>query len=367
MLKNNKKITMINLNNGIISTDNKNTDNKNDNNVDNKNADNKNDNNVDNKNADNKNDNNVAIAEPSSASYPVFTSFESSSTKEEERGYSEGKGKGKGELTTKDSIDEIVRDESKNFFEVNIPDVLKGDDEILSSISDTDNNWIKVKGWYNELNFYSKVFQFFVEGIKERESLYGWLIIVISSITSFITMFTLDSFNLTQEETVHYTWGKNLFISVLSTITTLIAAWVKKKSFIKRIQVIDKRIARLEKFLGVLDYQFRLVPVNKRQNYLNFITKHKEEHNLLAIYSNLISPSEFTYTVYIITKYNAPLISGTWPWYDTATKKPKPNFALNIIKNYDTQYSCSAWCQKICCYSNNNYLECNPLININKK
>ena len=219
-----------------------------------------------------------------------------------------------------------------DLFTVQVPDVLSGDETATPSTDDTnDGDWYKVKGWYNELSFYSKVFQFFVEDIKETESKYGWWIILISSVTSFTTLFTLDPFNLSEQDTVYYNWIKNLVISVLTIVTTLIAAWVKKKGYVKRIQAIDKRISRMEKFTGLLDYQFRLVPRENRQNYLEFITKMRNEHDELSIYSNLISPSEFTRTMYTITKYNAPLVNGSWPWFNTTTQQPRPGFAKNII------------------------------------
>ena len=151
----------------------------------------------------------------------------------------------------------------------------------------------------------------------------------------------------------------------MSVCTTLIASWVKKKGYVKRIQAIDKRIGRLEKFIGILDYQFRLVPREKRQNYLEFITKMRDEHNELSIYSNLISPSEFTRTIYIITRFNAPLINGSWPWYNTTTKKPRPGFARNIIKAYESQYSYKAWCAIALCCSDDS-LKNNPLLFIDK-
>tara|TARA_B100001059_G_scaffold227060_1_gene256336 strand:- start:895 stop:1722 length:828 start_codon:yes stop_codon:yes gene_type:complete len=274
-------------------------------------------------------------------------------------------------MSTKDSKSQeeevLVNDEQEkdDFFEVQVPDILLGDETASKQDEGTNTNWYKVKGWYNELAFYSKVFQFFVEEIKETESKYGWWIIVISTVTSFVTMFTVDPFKLTEQDTVYYNWVKNLIISVMSVCTTLIAAWVKKKGYVKRIQAIDKRIGRLEKFIGILDYQFRLVPREKRQNYLEFITKMRDEHNELSIYSNLISPSEFTRTIYIITRFNAPLISGSWPWYNTTTKKPRPGFARNIIKAYESHYSYKAWCTSALCCTDDS-IKNNPLLFVDK-
>jgi hypothetical protein len=256
--------------------------------------------------------------------------------------------------------DEIDRD----FFNVQVPDIIVGNNDTsqLQEDDGDDGDWYKVKGWYNELSFYSKVFQFFVEDIKESESKYGWWIILISSFTSFTTLFTLDPFNLTEENIVYYTWIKNLVISIMTIFTTLIATWVKKKGYVKRIQAIDKRIARLEKFIGFLDYQFRLVPRANRQNYLEFITKMRDEHNELSIYSNLISPSEFTRTMYIITKYNAPLVRGAWPWYNTTTQRPRPGFARNIIRTYEKQYSYKTWLYNLLCCCRESSISNNPLL-----
>jgi len=222
---------------------------------------------------------------------------------------------------------DFIHEELEDFFEVEIPDILE------NKIEDEDD-WFKIKGWYNELNFYSKVFQFFGEIIKETESMYGWWIILISSFGSFMTLFTIEPLEFTEEQHTFYGWGQSILLSLLSISTTLIASWVKKKAYVKRIQDIDKRINRLEKFLGKLDYQCRLVPITRRVDYFKFITTMRAEYNELSIYTNLISPSEFTYTVYIITRYNTPIIRGTWPWYDTITKQPRREFARHIIDTY---------------------------------
>ena len=260
----------------------------------------------------------------------------------------------------------------EDFFKVQVPDVLRNsralkDADLVSvpnaaQTNSDDNTWRKVRGWYGELNFYSKIFQFFVQDMKDTESQYGWWIIVISSITSFITLFSLEPFGLSITNDSYYSWAKNLVISLLTVFTTLIASWVKKMGYVKRIQDIDKRIARLEKFLGILDFQFRLVPIESREDYLAFVTKHQEEHNELAVYSNLISPAEFSYTVYTITRFNTPIIRGTWPWYDATTMKPRKDFAYDIINTYESQYSWRAWLQTCLCCSWDHIDEYNPLL-----
>lgn len=253
-------------------------------------------------------------------------------------------------------------DDTSDFFEVKIPDVLGSGED--SESEDPDDDWMKIKGWYNELKFYSKIFQFFGETIKEKESMYGWWIIIISSFSSFATLFNVEPFQFSEKQVLRYEWAMSIFLSFLSISTTLIASWVKKKAYVTRIQAIDKRISRLEKFLGRLDYQFRLVPRNKREDYFKFITDMRDEYNDLSIYSHLISPSEFSFTVYTITRYNAPTVRGSWPWYDTETGRARRDYARHIIDTYDSQYSWASWCKSLCCRQKVSDMS-NPLLNEN--
>jgi len=204
---------------------------------------------------------------------------------------------------------------------------------------DDDNQWVKIQGWSNELLFYSKVFQYFGEIIKDKEGMLGWWIIMISSFSSFITLFSLDPFSLTEINNIYYNWAKSVILAIFSLTTTLIAAWIKKKGYINRIQIIDKRINRLERFLGKLDYQSRLVPYDKKIDYFEFIKEVHDEYTELSIYTDILRPAEFTYTVYLITRFNSPMVVNTWPWYDTKKKTPRRKFSQNFINIYEKQYS----------------------------
>jgi len=272
---------------------------------------------------------------------------------------------------TDDNTDDNITDDNTSrydFFKVDIPDVLNTEslsenDKYINfkSINKRydDEDWMKIEGWYNELNFYSKVFQYFGEVIKDKEGMFGWWIILISSFSSFITLVSLEPFSLSEEHNAQYNWWKSVLLAFLSLGTTLIAAWVKKKGYMIRIQIIDKRINRLEKFLGKIDYQLRLVPYNKRDDYFNFIAEMRDEYTELSIYTNILRPAEFTYTVYLITRFNSPMVRNTWPWYDTKTKEPRRAFAQNIINTYKRQYSIISRL----CPCEPNIDEYNPLLN----
>jgi hypothetical protein len=265
-----------------------------------------------------------------------------------------------------------IKEPSDPIFNVDVPSYLinstdiksdkniKNNTEIETFVQQNQDDWDKMEGWYNELNFYSKVFQYFGEIIKDKESMFGWWIILISSLSSFITLFSLEPFTLSEQHSTLYNWVKSITISILSMLTTLIASWVKKKAYITRIQIIDKRINRLEKFLGKLDYQIRLVPDDMRVPYHEFITEMRDEYTELSIYTDILRPAEFTYTVYLITRFNSPMIRNTWPWYDTVTREPRREFARNIINTYELQYG--FWADFWCCFEPK-IDQYNPLLN----
>ena len=236
------------------------------------------------------------------------------------------------------------------------------DSIVIDLAYDSQEQWDKIHSWFNELTFYSKVFQFFGEELKEQESSLGWLIIIISSFTSFITLFRLDPFELSDDGNASYDWSKSILLTSLSITTTLIAAWMKKEGYVRRIKEIDKRIGCLESFLGRLDYQIHLVPIQRRENYFKFITERRDEYTDLSIYTNLISPSELMHTVYNITRYNAPMVQGIWPWYDPKTKQTRPAFSQHIIDTYDEMFSYRARICSFCGCEPSNRRAKNPLL-----
>ena len=222
-----------------------------------------------------------------------------------------------------------------------------------------------MRGWHGTLQYISVVFQFFVQDLKDTESLLGWWIIIISSATSFITLLTAQPFGLEDSHDTYYGWGKNLLISVLTVVTTLIASWVKKKAYVQRIQDIDKRINKLEKFLSRLDYQTRLALPSERSTeaqYADFIMANKDEYTELSIHSNIISPREFTYTVYMITRFHTPMVTNVWPWYDVTTGRPRKNFARSLIRTYESQYNWKAWLSQFLCCGWDHLDATNPLL-----
>ena len=174
-----------------------------------------------------------------------------------------------------------------------------------------------------------------------------------------------DSFDLEQLGTNdnfnnNYNWTKSVTLSGLSMTTTLLAAWAKKKGFVKRIKDIDKRVFSIEALGGRISSVLDL-PAEDRPQYITFYRDHITEVQDLLCYNQLISPTELNFVLYIITKNYPTLVKDVYPWYiqDPETKiyTPDYSFGKNIIASYEKQlfnsiiyriFSCF-FCQSKCC------------------
>lgn len=238
------------------------------------------------------------------------------------------------------------------------------------NIKKWNNNLVHIKNdWYFKLLGISILLQFHANYLKDQESSLGWSIIVITSITSFITLLEFSSIGISVENNKYYIWGRSLLISALSVITTLLASWVKKKQFIKRIKEIDKRVYEIEKLRGQIASYIDL-PLEDRPLYTNFYNDHIENVLNLQNYSSLMTPTEINFSYYNITKNYPTLIKNVPPWYNISVDLdergtcivrylgPNIKFGNDIIKSYESHnfngniisrlFNCY-YCKSSCC------------------
>ena len=123
--------------------------------------------------------------------------------------------------------------------------------------------------WIHNLEYVLVILQTLNDSLKEKESIVGWWIILITSFNSFLTLFDLEKLGTNSHFNLNYTWAKSVALSVLSITTTLLASWTKKKGFIKRIKEIDKRTFTIEALLCKIWAEIKL-PVNDRLEYVKF-------------------------------------------------------------------------------------------------
>lgn len=191
--------------------------------------------------------------------------------------------------------------------------------------------------WLQQLQFVLVLLQYLNDNLKEKEATIGWWIILITSFNSFLTLFDLEKLGTTNSFNINYEWTKSVLLSVLSIITTLLASWVKKKGFVKRIKDLDKRIFSIEALYGKVSSDLDL-PIDDRPQYIMFYKKYITEVQDLLCYNQLISPTEMNFVMYNLTKNYPTLIQDIYPWYtknENGVYHPNYKFGKNIIKSYE--------------------------------
>ena len=215
--------------------------------------------------------------------------------------------------------------------------------------------------WKNLIEYQFTVNWFFVYELKKTEGWWTWLIIVISTLTSTLSLVRSDNF-----------WLTNIIggtISVFSVCTTLIAAWTKKQNYIERIKNLDRYIQKLAKLNVEMEYILTKESWN-RTPYDKFMEVYEPQIVQMLSSSPPMAPEEFKTAVWQLTRFYPELVKDTYPWYD---KDSKGNYVMtdwgkDVLKSYEAVYysslyrrifSCYYCCCKCCepiCKGHDNYI-----------
>jgi len=210
------------------------------------------------------------------------------------------------------------------------------------------NGWSsrKKKGileWKNLIEFQFTVNWFFVYDLKKKEGWWSWLIIVISTITSTLS--------LVRPTDMYTKYLAEWFLSFFSIITTLVAAWLKKQNYVDRIKNIDRYIQKLSKLNVEIEYALTKPPW-ERKPYEKFIEIYETEIVQLLASPPPMAPEEFKTAVWQLTRFYPELVKDTYPWYSKTEEGVyvMTEWGENILKTYDAVYYSSP-CRKIfSCY-----------------
>ena len=216
------------------------------------------------------------------------------------------------------------------------------------------------ESWIEPLKYVLVTLQYLNDCLKDKEATVGWWLILITSFTSFLTLFTPKELGTNAEFNKHYDWSKSNLLSVLSFTATLLASWAKKKGFVKRIKDLDKRIYAIETKKSVVSSVLTL-PVEDRPQYIYFYKEHIAEVQDLLCYNQLVSPTEMNEVLYNLTKNYPTLIKNIQPWYKKVGKdryEPVLEYGYNIIKSFEKRKLNGLWyrltslfyCKSRCCY-----------------
>ena len=149
----------------------------------------------------------------------------------------------------KDNVKEIVEDKDKDNNILNDhKDIMSNGDKAMRKkilrVKYCDDNddvkeWTEKKdklvlNWKQNLEYQSLVNTIILSELKEKESYLTWIIIVISTLSS--------SLSIIQFGDNEYQWLEiylHVALSISTIITTLIAAWLKKNNYVERINNTD--------------------------------------------------------------------------------------------------------------------------------
>ena len=190
-------------------------------------------------------------------------------------------------------------------------------------ISDNDNNeWTDLKRYRFQkclwkLKYNRIVSIFYLDNLRYKESRWSWMIIVISTLTSGLTVAN----NVQGEPFDNYNTYINALLTVSSMSTSLIAAWIKKQMFIERINETDKYLLNINVLCEELEIQFSLLN-SDRTSYIDFKKKYIPEITKFLTTSPMIPPHEWKNCIKEITLKYPELINPDntednklWPWY----------------------------------------------------
>ena len=195
---------------------------------------------------------------------------------------------------------------------------------VYSNIFDesTDNEWTELKRYKFQkclwkLKYNRIVSTFYLDNLRRREQRWSWMIIVISTLTSGLTVAN----NVEDEPIKDYNTYINALLTISSMSTSLIAAWIKKQMFIEKINETDKYLLNINSLCEELEIQFSLLN-SDRISYVDFKKKFIPEITKFLTTNPMISPSDWKSCIREITLKYPELVdpdnteaNKLWPWY----------------------------------------------------
>ncbi len=132
------------------------------------------------------------------------------------------------------------------------------------------NEWTDIKRYQFQkclwkLKYNRIVSTFYLSSLRSKEQKWSWMIIVISTLTSGLTVAN----NVENEPFNHYNTYINFALNISSMTTSLIAAWIKKQGFIEKINETDKYLLNINSLCEELEIQFSLLN-NDKTSYPDF-------------------------------------------------------------------------------------------------
>lgn len=272
--------------------------------------------------------------------------------------------------TIKDKVKEIIED--KDNILNDHKDIMSNKDKSIRKkilrVKYCDDNDVKewtekkdslVLHWKHSLEYQQLMNTLILSELKEKESYLTWIIIVISTMSS--------SLSIIQFGDNEYQWLEiylHISLSISTIITTLIAAWLKKNNYVERINNTDRYLQKVSRISVEIVTTLAKDKIN-RMSYSNFEEKYQDTIFDLISDPPDFSPYEYKKSLYKLTKYYPELLTDKYPWYNLP-EKTKSSFGKTITDTYKElkYYTCLSkltslyFCKcKCCCRKNVNQFD----------
>ena len=212
---------------------------------------------------------------------------------------------------------------------------------------DNSNDWTDIKRYRFQkclwkLKYNRIVSSFYLNNLKNKEHKWSWMIIVISTLTSGLTVANnVDENNAPIE---NYNTYINIMLTVSSMSTSLIAAWIKKQMFIEKINEIDKYLTELNALCEDLEVQLSLLNTD-RLEYDKFKELYIPRMTQYLTTNPIIPPFEWKRCIREITLDYPELLNmddsednKLWPWYGDLISDPTTDDKNATHVRYKTNF-----------------------------
>ena len=198
-------------------------------------------------------------------------------------------------------------------------DVKEGADDHSCTGAWTDLKRYRFQKCLWKLKYNRIVSSFYLDNLKQNEQKMSWMIVVISTLTSGLTV--ANNVEGGNTGIPNYNTYINVLLTVSSMSTSLIAAWIKKQMFIERINAIDKFLVDLNALCEDMEIQLSLLNTD-RLEYDEFKKKYIPQMTQYLTTNPIIPPDEWKKCIREITVDYPELLNiddsednKMWPWY----------------------------------------------------
>lgn len=197
--------------------------------------------------------------------------------------------------------------------------------------------------WYRKILYNETIFHFLLHSLKKTEKFFSWVIIVVSTISSSISLIQFAESDIPEE----VIWGVKALITGTTILTTLIAAWLKKNDIVNRIGSCEKYLQRLRRVRNEIEH-YSMLPTQVLQDEISFndfSKRFKSDVSQSEEEKPMISPDELIEIHYVIVAYH-PETCNKLDWGYDKKRDARTGYTVRYRKG------CLYMCGNCACCSN---------------